>query len=140
VATGVQIHDFEPCIAPSGLFWTIPVPDDAVQVNLKAQIASYAYESLAIPDFGNFVNAVTVGTSNPGVATFNVQWSGTTTMAAVRNPAQTFEGTFFQDTATIEFNVASPVQNNFTFKSDPANTSTSLFAQIGLERNGVFFK
>jgi hypothetical protein len=140
VATGVQIHDFNPGIAPSGLFWTIPVPNDAVQIDLRAQTASFAYDSLAIPDFTDFANGVTGGPSIPGVATFNVQWGGTTSTTSVRVPAQTFEGTYFQDTATIEFSVASPMQNNFTFTSDAASTSTSLFAEIGLERNGVFFR
>jgi hypothetical protein len=27
----------------------------------------------------------------------------------------------------------------FTFQSDPASTSTTAFAEIGTERNGVFF-
>lgn len=140
MASGVQIHDFEPGIAPSGLFWTIAVPNDAVQVNLKAQTASFAYDNLAIPDFGNFVNAITVGTSSPGAATFDVEWSGTTSQTTVRNAAETYEGSYLLNTATIAFNVASPIQNNFTFTSDPASTSTSLFAEIGVERNGVFFR
>ena len=29
---GDQVHDFEPGIAPSGLFWTIPIPGDAIDV------------------------------------------------------------------------------------------------------------
>ena len=140
MASGVQIHDFEPGIAPNGVFWTIPVPHDAVQIDLRAQTAAFAYDSLAIPDFGNFVNAITAATAQPGVATFTVRWSGTTNKVAVRNPTQGFEGLFFQDTASIEFTVASPAQNNFTFTSDPAATSVSLFAQIGTERNGVFFR
>jgi hypothetical protein len=27
---GDQIHDFNPGIAPSGLFWTVRLPDDSV--------------------------------------------------------------------------------------------------------------
>lgn len=139
MAPANQIHDFNPGIAPSGLFWTIVVPNDAVQVNLKAQTASFAYDSLTIEDYNTFANAIMDGASFTSTVSFNLQWSGTTSQIAVRNPAEGFEGIFFEDTAAIEWSASSADQSNFMFTSDPASTSTSVFAEIGLERNGVFF-
>jgi hypothetical protein len=38
---GVQIHDLQPSICPpTGLFWTIEIPGDAIQVNLGKGLAS----------------------------------------------------------------------------------------------------
>lgn len=141
MASGVQVHDFNPGISPAGVFWTIAMPSSAVQVNLKNQTASFAYDSLAIPDFHDFANSL-LGTTPPmpGFATFDVEWSGTTSQTTVRNAAETYEGTYLQDTATITFTVAWATPYNFTFTSDPASTATSLFAEIGVERNGVFFR
>src|SRR6185436_15288513 len=30
-----QVHDFNPGIAPSGLFWTVRIPDDALRIHGK---------------------------------------------------------------------------------------------------------
>ena len=135
----MQIHDFNPGIAPSGLFWTILVPNDAVRVNLRTQTASFAYDSLAVPDFHDFTNSLLARRphcrdSRP--STCNGAARRARPRSAIRGKLR---GVFFQDTATITFTVASPAQNNFTFTSDPASTSTSQFAEIGVERNGVFF-
>jgi hypothetical protein len=37
-----QIHDYNPHITPNGLFWTIPVPPDSVEVHLGAGNAACA--------------------------------------------------------------------------------------------------
>lgn len=134
-----QIHDFNPGIAVNGLFWTLVVPPDAVQVNLKTQTASFAYDSLTIEDYGTFANAIMDGPSHKSTVSFDVEWSGMTSRIAVRNPSEGFKGIFFEDTATIEWSASSPDQN-FTFTSDAASTSTSVFAEIGVERNGMFFR
>jgi len=44
-----------------------------------------------------------------------------------------------EGSATATWSAAVP-SKNFTFTSDPAATSTSVFAEIGAERNGVFFR
>jgi len=47
-----------------------------------------------------------------------------------------FAANFIEDTATVGW---SSEQEGFKFVSAPASTSTTVFAEIGRERNGVFF-
>jgi coproporphyrinogen III oxidase len=104
-----------------------------------SRTASFAYDGLPIEDYGTLQNALLDGPSVAATVSFTVQWSGTTSQIAVRNPTEGFQGIFFEDTATLEWSASSPDQN-FTYMSDPASTSTSVFAEIGVERNGVFFR
>jgi len=53
-----------------------------------------------------------------------------------RDKTNRFVCTFIEDTATMAWSAR---RNDFKFVSDPANTSTTIFAEIGRERNGVFF-
>ena len=45
-----QKHDFEPGIAPSGLFWTIAVPPEAVELSPGSGEARFEMEDVAVPD------------------------------------------------------------------------------------------
>ena len=54
----------------------------------------------------------------------------------LRNTDNQFAGDFVQNTAQMEW---SAHEANFDFQSDPINTSASVFAVVGHERNGVFF-
>jgi hypothetical protein len=47
-----------------------------------------------------------------------------------------FDAQLIVDTATMGWSAHT---KDFKFESDPANTSTTIFAAIGRERNGVFF-
>jgi hypothetical protein len=55
----------------------------------------------------------------------------------VRDAVNGFEGTFVETAATIEW-LASDA--HVFFVSDPADTSTTVAAVLGRERNGVFFQ
>jgi len=50
VASGDQIHDFNPGIAPSGLFWTIRIPDESVEVDFDDARASMNISDLQVKD------------------------------------------------------------------------------------------
>jgi hypothetical protein len=54
----VQVHDFEPGIKPSGLFWTMPVPANAATVDPATGQARYRLQNIALPDFHDFFNAI----------------------------------------------------------------------------------
>jgi hypothetical protein len=131
-----QIHDYNPGIAPSGLFWTIPIPDESVKIDLGKATASMAFSNLHTRDFHDFVNTAHRGPSVPADVSFRIRWSGVTDRVQIRDEKNQFVGNFIEDTATVSW---SSKQKDFQFVSDPASTSTSLFAEIGRERNGVFF-
>jgi len=133
-----QIHDYNPGSDPATAFWTIPVSADAAQVNLEAETASLRVSNLSIPDFHDVVRALR---QEPPVAmatvSFNIQWSGLVRRLRIENETDGFAGSYIEDRATAEW---SAQQEGFQFASDPASTSTNVYAVIGDERNGVFFR
>ncbi len=134
----IQKTSIDPGNVPGGLFWTIPIPADSVVIHSGKGTASLELTNVELKDFGSFCNDLLHGPSVPATASMNVQWSGVTDRVKVRNVAEGFAGEFNVTNAAIEFTASVPF-NNFEFVSDPAATSTNLFAQIGRERNGVFF-
>jgi hypothetical protein len=139
-----QISDFDPGITPypEGLFWTVPLADDGVEVNFGAGRASMKANNLALSDFFNIPNALfrfQSPVSAPAVCSFDVHWSGPVTdRSKVDDPVVGFAGQFLLNQATMTWSAVREGKDGFSFVSDPAPT-TSAFAQLGKMRNGVFF-
>jgi hypothetical protein len=130
-----QIHDYNPGIEPSGLFWTMPAPRRVVKVNLARATASLTMTDLAQPDYFTFLNSITVETPPvPARVSFDVRWSGVLERVTIRNDAEAFTGQFILDNATCEWSAR---QRGFQFQSDPAHTSKVVAAQIGRQQSGV---
>lgn len=132
----VQLDDMNPGITSTGLFWTMDVPDDSVEVNFEKGRAELQVKHAKIQDYGNFLNALFGGPSEPATVAFEVHWAGRSPRQHVVNTAGEMEGQFIRNTATMEWSATTP---QYTFVSKPASTSSSLFAEIARERNGVFF-
>jgi hypothetical protein len=130
-----QIHDFDAGIQPSGLFWTVRIPDDAVHVDLATGTAEMHVRDLEVCDYYNIPNALKKGASQPATISFDVYWEKPTAVDEIVNADQGFAGTFLEVTSAL---VWSAKTANFAFVSDPASTSTSMFARIGYEANGRF--
>jgi hypothetical protein len=94
------------------------------------------FNNLETRDFHDLVNTLNRGPSVPADVSFRILWSGVKTRVMLRDTTNQFTGNFIEDTATVSW---SSHQEGFKFVSAPASTSTSLFAEIGRERNGVFF-
>jgi hypothetical protein len=131
-----QIHDYNPGIAPNGLFWTMPIAEDAIDVNPGKGRASLVAHELAMPDYGDFVNSIFPGISVPAVVSFEVRWHDILERHNRKEPEYDFAGQFVVTSSSVEW---SSRQAGFTFRSDPASTSVNLYAIVGHERNGVFF-
>jgi hypothetical protein len=69
---------------------------------------------------------------------FVIRWQGVKARVEVRDFELGFAGRFIEDSATVEWSASVP-STGFSFRSDPATTSVTTFAEIGSERNGVFF-
>ena len=139
----MQIHDLNPGIKADGLFWTIAIPDEGIEVYLGKGVASMEATHVPINDYGDFGNALFGGgpAPIPGVVSFTVEWSGVNERVKVQNtnpPASGggFAGEFIRNAARMEWTAT---VGDLTFVSDPLETSSSLFAEIGHERNGRFF-
>jgi hypothetical protein len=140
---GAQIHDLNPStFPPTGLFWTIEIPGDGIQVNLGKGAATMEADDVSILDYVTGFNAVFEGDTPPptlGSVSFTVIWSGVDERLNIRNDDPVyggFAGTFIRNTAQMDWTAT---VGDFTFVSDPLATSSSSFAEIGQERNGVFF-
>jgi hypothetical protein len=142
-----QIHDYNPGIAPNGLFWIISAPSDVVQFDLDAATASLRMRNVPVMDFHDLANALTGGKGFPSMmippiapvsatVSFDIEWSGAIEQAIVTNEDQDFTGQYVRTGATIQW---SSSQSGFQFLSEPANPSRNLYSVIGHERNGVFF-
>jgi hypothetical protein len=84
------------------------------------------------------------GVAAATLQTLQVEWSGVTQHHDYNDPARTFAGAFLETAARISVVVttaAVPAHaiHGFRFVSDPLETSSSSFAEIGQEQNGFFF-
>jgi hypothetical protein len=108
-----------------------------VQVDGISGKAELKVSGLAIEDYGTLGNALSEGASVPATVSFDVTWSGPVTQRLnVTDAAHTFAGEYAVNQAKASFSAS---ESGFTFTSNAASTSTSLFAQTGHERNGIFF-
>jgi len=146
---GAQIHDLNPTtFPPVGLFWTIQIADDrqgddgnSVDVNLGAGSALLQASNAPIFDYGDIVNAIFGGGPPPvaGVVSFRVEWHGVQQRLNIRNTDPVFggfAGEFVRNAAQMQWTAQ---VGDFLLESDALGTSSSSFAEIGHERNGVFF-
>ena len=121
-----HINDFNPGIAPSGLFWTSHVPVSSVQTDLGRTTASFQLKDFALLD--TIPNV-------PATVSLSMEWRAERAEIEVKDLVNGFAGSYRECSATIQW---SAEQTGFSFVSDPAGTSVTRFAEIGRERNGIF--
>jgi hypothetical protein len=114
----------------------VRIPDENVSVNLGAGRASMHFTGQTALDFGSILNSLGNGPSVPATVSYDLEWSGVLQRSQVRDDTQGYAGQFLQTNATINWTASNA--NGFHFTSDAAGQSTA-FAQLGHERNGVFF-
>ena len=144
-----QIHDMSPGIAPSGLFWTIRIPDRWVSVESDdlGEGARYQIKNQHLLDYGKLANSLPFflppGTAqtppDKAVATFDMRWWGNTAPVDVTDSGPnrfTMKGIMTH--ATMAWSASVP-EKNFRFQSTAASTSHETFAALVNERNGSFF-
>ena len=133
-----QVHDFEPGIKPSGLFWTIPIAASAIDVAPGTGRARYDLENLALRDFHDIFNAVSPSpTSRPGHVSFDVRWAGDGDRTTIRDTTFGFVGDFVGGNIAVSF-TASDDGTGVIYTSD-AEGQTTISGGVGHERNGIFF-
>ena len=125
--------------------WTTAIPDGSVNFDFANGEAELRFRNVPVFD------AFTVRNSLDGdrplgppvsamVDSLDIRWSGVTRTTTFRSsdPRDMFAGAFNETGATISVAVTTPARtgHGFHFVSDPAATSTSTFAQIGMESSG----
>lgn len=131
----MQLHDFNGGIQPSGLFWIVQVPDDALEI--EGNTAELNVEHASVVDDFQFFGADFV----PATVSIHMKWTATGDVhkhepgsSAPTDPAH-FDGNFRPAVATGSF---SGSELGFSFTASASSEST--FAEMGDERNGVFLK
>ena len=135
---GEQIHDFNPGITQNGLFWTVVLPADNVQVNLDAGTATLEVHDIHIKDYHSFENAQLGNGPQPvpAVASFKVQWTASGGVNVFNNAAQKFRGEFRTAAAKMEYSIRT---GDFDLLSAPLASSSTVAAELGRESNGSFY-
>jgi hypothetical protein len=142
---GAQIHDLNPGIERSGLFWTAALPADSVRVDLSNGFASMEAKNVSINDYGDFTNALFGGGPRPinGKVSFKVVWEGEGDPVDIDNDDDPSVGGGWAGTIFQSPNCAAQMEwtarlGSSLFVSRPLATSSSAFAEFGQEVNGVF--
>ena len=94
---------------------------------------------LEIPDYFNWLNAAVLGKlegTEPGVVSFHIEWTKSSDKKQFRYEPGKWRANVVINEATAEWEAETALAH---YVSDPLATSASLFAEVGDERNGVFF-
>jgi hypothetical protein len=130
-----QVHDFNPGIPPSGLFWTSPVSEDALEVDFQGGSATLALKDFDLEDYGNLENALLDGPEVDASVSFKMKWTATGDPFNVSDPVHKFAGRYTLANVGIEWTGHAP---GFDFTSNP-NSNINVKSVFGRERNGIFF-
>jgi len=131
------VHDFEPGITSSGLFWTMPIPRSAI--TRHGQSITFKMTNAPTPDFFVFLGDHSV----PGTVSFSVTWTAT---SGVRHLQPGSSDPTDPTNFAAELRDAAPSAtfsgsnaNGFSFTGS-AGPEGKLFSEFGHERNEVFLK
>ena len=94
---------------------------------------------IAVSDFFTIPNSFLHGAIIPPVpatVSFAIHWGGAGNKITLRDPANGFTGDFVENSASIAWSATSA---GLLYQSGAEDTSVSVFAEVGHERNGVFF-
>jgi hypothetical protein len=132
------VHDYNAGIPPSGLFWTVELPQDAFWVSWRQKRAKLRLRDFPLIDTFTFLGP----NDTPAVLNMTIEWEaidepvdlGSGTTVSPDDPAA-FLGRFAQARSTAHF---SGRQLGFSFRSDPGVSTDEGYAEIGTEQNGIF--
>jgi hypothetical protein len=135
--SGSQVHDFNGGILASGLFWTLPVPDDALWVSRNGRRAVLEVEDLAVLDSFQFFGP----NQTPASVSCRVEWRATDDFVPRgkgNSVPPTDPAAFLADIAPAR-STAFIEGSEFGFAFEArGDTDPRGYAQMGRERNGVF--
>jgi hypothetical protein len=131
-----QIHDLHPGIAPSGLYWVVPVPEGGLTISADGKTFTLEMQNVRVVDQPRWPALDSVAT--PARMTFKMVWKSTGEPVKYDDPSKHFRFTGTRASCQLEAQVSVP-SISFSWKSDPLDTSSSAFAIVGDEVNGRYY-
>jgi hypothetical protein len=131
-----EIHDFHPPIAPSGLFWVVPVPQGGLTISRDGNSFALEMRNVSVIDQPRFPALDSVGT--PARMSFKLVGNSTGEPVKYEDASKHFRFSGTRASCQLEAQVEVP-SIGFSWKSDPLSTSKSDFAIMGEEVNGRYY-
>ena len=139
-------------MSPTDVFWVATIPEGSVHVDLDEGSASLRVKNMCVYDAFTVPNSI-MGVNRPVnqvkgiIDSLEIEWSGVFSRDTANEPVNKMRGNFVENKARIAVTATTPKSavtalsngHGFRFVSDPASTSVSHFAEIGEERNGIYF-
>jgi hypothetical protein len=116
-----------------------------VAVQFAAGKAEMRVDNLRLFDYHTIPNAFALGPNDPAVVSFDVVWSGPITRRVSvldGTLGNNYAGEYVENQVTVTWS-GTNLATGFSFTSNPGTFATSSvdggFAELGHERNGIFF-
>jgi hypothetical protein len=132
-----QIHDFHPPISPEGLYWVTPVPASGLTFSANGKTATLEMTGVPIIDQPRW--PAMDAESTPAFMDFKLVFTATDEPVRYENPSQQYRFEGFRANAQLEATIRVP-SIDFTFKTDPLESSKADFAVMGSEVNGKYYE
>ena len=132
-----QIHDFHPPISPEGLYWVTPVAAAGITFSGDEKVATLQMSNVPIIDQPRWP-AMDAETT-PAFMDFKLIFKATSQTVTYEDPLRHFRFEGFKANAQLEATFRVP-SIDFTFKTDPLDTSKCDFAVMGTEVNGKYYE
>jgi len=132
-----QIHDFHPPIAPSGLYWVVPVLERGLTISPDENTFTLEIQNVSVVDQPRWPALDSIAT--PARMNFKMVWKSTGEPVKYDDSSKRFRftGTGASCQLEAEVEVASI---GFSWKSDPLNSSKADVAIVGEKVNGRYYE
>jgi hypothetical protein len=131
-----KIARFHQPIAANGLYWTAAIPHDGFRLSKDGRSARVDVRNYAVLDQPKA--PVSMEPTYRAILDFQITWKAHGPLIGYTEPKKRYKLRFYAATAQIAYTARVP-ERNLTITSDPIETSSSVFAMMGTENNGVFF-
>jgi len=131
-----QIHDFHPPIAPSGLYWVVPVLERGLTISPDENTFTLEMQNVSVVDQPRWPALDSIAT--PARITFKIVWKSTGEPVKYDDSSKRFRFTGTRASCQLEAEVEVP-SIGFSWKSDPLNSSRADVAIVGEEVNGRYY-
>lgn len=130
------MHDFHPPISDSGLYWVVPISAGGLTYADGGRTATIEMRDVPVIDQPRWPALDALGT--PATLNFRLVFKATDEAVRYDDPYKQFKFTGWKAIAQLEAEMHVP-DSNFSWKSDPLETSKCDFAILGDEVNGRYY-